>query len=273
MNIPLQNTTLLSAWRRSEQQHKFRTSLAPGSGSICKHCGTRYKLACIVAILPSQEICERLCKIFFTSIFPLIPIIHPPSFVDDFRDFWKEKAEISRHPLKTSSILHRKPGFVSLLASICFSSLASGAQHPLHSTEGGNNVQASDMYFATTTALSLSGFPRRATIYAIAAYIYAQSQFVGKGEVCDGLEFVPTAFRTALGMGLYSNLHRANATDDEQESRRRIWRYILYLDVMESSSSGLSPLSVGEKMDNNPRISTSDTLEDSNSSDAGQFLF
>ncbi|ETN37498.1 uncharacterized protein HMPREF1541_07120 [Cyphellophora europaea CBS 101466] len=110
-------------------------------------------------------------------------------------------------------------------------------------------------------ASTLTGFPRRPTLYTLSAYIFSQSQFVREEEFSDGPEFITTSFRVALGMGLHRKLEEAGFTATEQETRRRLWWYILHLDVMSSCSSGLSPLYVDEKMGNSPAISTTDLLE------------
>ena len=227
-----------------------------------------------MALLPVQDACDRLCSTFFTTIFPLIPILHPPTFAEDYRDFWEERAVQPQHPLDAPTVLRRKPGFVSLLASILFASLVSGTDQRLQAIKNDNNINTGDMYFATIMASNLTGFPRRPTFYTLAAYIYAQSQFVREEEFSDGPEFITTAFRVALGMGLHRNLEEAGFNLAEQEIRRRLWWYILHLDVMSSSSSGLSPLFVDEKMGNTPTISTSDVLQVSSnvSSQDGKFF-
>lgn len=142
-----------------------------------------------------------------------------------------------------------------------FSSLVSASETQLREMLGENSsVQIGDLYFVTVMATSLTGFPRQPTLYALAAYIYAQSQFVREEEFSDGPEFINTAFRVALGMGLHRNLIEAGFTVAEQEMRKRLWWYILHLDVMSSCSSGLSPLFVDDKMGNSNPISLSDKL-------------
>ena len=108
---------------------------------------------------------------------------------------------------------------------------------------------------------TLTGFPRRPSIYSLAAYIIAQSQFVREEEFSDAPDFISTSFRIALGMGLHRHLPEAGFTVAELETRRRLWWYILHLDVMSSSSSGLSPLFIDEKMANTDSICQYDAQE------------
>jgi hypothetical protein len=263
---------MFSQWSRLDRQDQNHGILTSGSASICKHCGTRYKLPCIVSLLPAKDICDELCGIFFTTVYPMIPVLHLPTFAADYRDFWTERSAQPQH-LAIPSILRRKPGFVSLLSAIVFSSLVSGTERQLHAVRACRDTQVGDMYFATVMSATLTGFPRRPTLYSLAAYIYAQSQFVREEEFSDGPEFITTAFRVALGMGLHRNLVDVGFTAAESEMRRRLWWYILHLDVMSSCSSGLSPLFVDEKMGNSSRIATSDSLEEEYEvGDTGWFL-
>lgn len=221
-----------------------------------------------MALLPDKDTCDQLCTNFFTTIFPLIPILHLPTFADDYRDFWNERDSQPQHPSDAPGVLRRKPGFIGLLASMLFSSLVSTTEHRVSAAKAMDEPQVGNMYFATIMASTLTGFPRRPTLYTLAAYIYAQSQFVREEEFSDGPEFITTAFRVALGMGLHRNLAEAGFTAAEQETRRRLWWYVLHLDVMSSCSSGLSPLFVDSRMGNSPKISTSDSLDDDDVEDS-----
>ncbi len=68
-------------------------------------------------------------------------------------------------------------------------------------------------------------------------------------------DFISTAFRIALGMGLHRHLPEAPFSISELEMRRRLWWYILHLDVMSSASSGLSPFFIDDKMANTEMVS------------------
>jgi hypothetical protein len=118
------------------------------------------------------------------------------------------------------------------------------------------------MYFVAMVSATLTGFPRRPSLDTLAAYIVAQSQFVREEDFSDSPDFISTAFRIALGMGLHRQLPDAGFTTAELEMRRRLWWYILHLDVMSSASSGLSPLFIDDKMANANTISQYDRHED-----------
>jgi len=224
--------------------------------SQCKFCGRRYTLACILAMLPDQDTCEKLCHLFCATVFPLIPLLHLPSFADDFRAFWEETDSTGRHDAEIGPFVRKKPGFVCLLSSILFATLASVSPLRLKNVLGDDiDLAPGDMYFPAVASGMLTGFPRKPSLYTLAGYIFAQSQFVREEDFPDSQEFINTAFRIALGMGLHRDIPEAGFSVAEREMRRRLWWYILHLDVMSSASSGLSPLFIDEKMANTDMVS------------------
>lgn len=108
----------------------------------------------------------------------------------------------------------------------------------------------------------LTGFPRRPSYYSLAAYLLTQNPFVMEEDFPDFPDFISTAFRVGLGMGLHRKLPETDLSNNELETRRRLWWYILHLDVMSSASSGLSPLFIDSKMANVEMISQRDQCED-----------
>jgi hypothetical protein len=204
-----------------------------------------------------------LCDIFFSTIFPLIPILHVVDFFHDFETFWCEAETRRHHESEAPPIVRMKPSFLCLLPAILFAALSSASPARIESVLGDQVMpSAADMYFATMTCATLTGFPRSPTLYSLAAYIFVQSQFIREEEFSDSPDFVGTAFRLALGMGLHRHLPEASFTPAELETRRRLWWYILHLDVMASASSGISPLFIDEKMANTAMIQQYDETED-----------
>ncbi|KAI1625852.1 hypothetical protein EDD37DRAFT_319687 [Exophiala viscosa] len=210
----------------------------------CKLCGKRYNISCIMALLPTKEVCEKLCSLFFTTVFPLMPLLHARGFEEDFTGFWNGMSARSVHNSEPSLIMRQKPSFLCLLASVLFAASASATKSRVKSLLGDEDVpDTKDLYFIAMVSATLTGFPRQPSIYSLAAYILAQSQFVREEEFSDAPDFISTSFRVAL------------------ETRRRLWHYICHLDVMSSSSSGLSPLFIDDKMANTDPMSQYDLLE------------
>jgi hypothetical protein len=233
----------------------------------CKLCGRNYNFSCVLALLPDRDICNKLCSLFFSTVFPLVPILHTKSFADDFSSFWAGVQD-NLHDSEPSLFLRRKPGFVPLLSAILFAAVSSAPPSRLQEgCESTDLPSVGDLYFTAMVSATLTGFPRRPSTYSLAAYIIAQSQFVREEEFSDAPDFIATSFRIALGMGLHRQLPDATFGTVELETRRRIWWYILHLDVMSSSSSGLSPLFINRKMANTESISHFDFVGNSKESE------
>lgn len=255
VDISEQGSSPFAKWPKTPAENQY---LFVGI-SQCKYCGNRYQLPCLVSMLPDKKVCERLCKVFFSTIFPLIPILHIPSFADDFRSFWNETSSKPSHANNAGLFFRKKPSFLTLLSSILFASLtSSSASQICNIIDDGAGVSARDMYFVARVSSTLTGFPRKPSLYSLAAYIISQSQFTREEEFSNSTDFINNAFRIALAMGLHRDLREAGFTAADLETRHRLWWYILHLDVMSSASSGLSPLFIDEKMANASTISLFD---------------
>ncbi|KIW09949.1 hypothetical protein PV08_11725 [Exophiala spinifera] len=252
-----------SGWAGAKFRPPRSSTLWTGASSNkCKFCGRNYNVSCVMALLPTREVCEKLCRLFFSTVFPLMPLLHLRSFGEDFGEFWEGTRTGNMHNSEPSLLLLKKPGFLCLLTSILFSALSSASKSRVKLLLGDSNVpDTGEMYFAAMVSASLTGFPRRPSIYSLAAYLFAQSQFVREEEFSDVPDFIATSFRLALGMGLHRQFSDVGFTRAEMETRRRVWWYILHLDVMSSASSGLSPLFIDKKMANTDEISPHDCVE------------
>ncbi|KAK5231693.1 hypothetical protein LTR72_000877 [Exophiala xenobiotica] len=190
-----------------------------------------------------------------------MPLLHARSFGDDFREFWAGMDQTNMHDNEPSMLLRKKPGFLCLLSSMLFSTLTAAPKMRVRVVLEEENIpDTGEMHFAAMVSANLTGFPRQPSIYTLAAYIFAQSQFAREEEFAYAPDFISTTFRIALGMGLHRHFPDAGFTPAEMETRRRLWWYILHLDVMSSSSSGLSPLFIDERMANTNHISQYDCV-------------
>ena len=233
------------------------------ASSLCSHCRRRHSLRCLVTLLPSKETCEKLCDIFFSSIFPLMPLLHLPSFGRDFQALWAETGSPIQHDAEMGSLLQKKPSFICLLSSILFASIVSSSQSKLSRISKKDlDLAPERMYFIVSASATLTGFPRHPSLDALTAYLIVQSQFVREEDFSNAPDFISTAFRVALGMGLHRQIPSSHLSSAEIETRRRLWWYVLHLDIMSSASSGLSPLFIDEKMANTAKISLYDAIED-----------
>ena len=225
-------------------------------GSRCKKCGERYRLQCVFNILPKRSICEKLIDLFFISVFTLTPILHLPTFAADHREFWRAGAQYGCQKSSSGTILERKPSFIALYFSMLFAATKSVGSSMIGDLLVDEEIPlVADLYFAATISTTLVGFPRRPSLYSLAAFIFAQSQFIREEEFPDAPSFIETAFRVALGMGLHRDFGNSELLDAERETRRRLWWHVIHLDVMAAASSGLSPLWIDEMMSNTSLMS------------------
>ena len=65
-----------------------------------------------------------------------------------------------------------------------------------------------------------------------------------------------TPFRVALGMGLHRDGEAFGLPPLQTEIRRRLWWYIIHVDVMTSASSGLPPLLFDEGTSSTSMVSS-----------------
>lgn len=227
----------------------------------CHMCGRGYRFSCILAMLPDRSTCEKLCLIFVGKVFSLIPILHLPTFRVEFDDLWQHlDSSKTCQNRQVASVLRRKPGLLCLLFSMMFSVLYCTPESILKAAFGGQlpELSTKTCYLALTVVARLTGFPMRPTTYTLAAYIYTQSQFAREEDFRDAPEFVSVSFRLAIGMGLHRQIREVTMEAGELETRRRLWWYIIHLDVMVSCSSGLSPLFIDDKMANTTMIQAFD---------------
>ena len=206
-------------------------------------------MSCVMALLPDRGTCEKLCGLFFATVFPLVPVFHVKKFGDDFRSFWSGITSTNLHNSEPSTFMRRNPAFLSLLGAILFAALSLASTSRLQQLcEDSGDLNVGEVYFVAMASATLTGFPRHPSLYSLAAYIIAQSQFVREEEFSDATDFIATSFRVALGMGLHRQLLESKFSPTDLETRRRLWWYIIHLDAMSSSSSGLSPPFINRKM-------------------------
>jgi Fungal specific transcription factor domain len=222
----------------------------------CRFCGHRYTISCVLSTLPPKSACDVLLKSFFTTVYPVIPVLHLPTFSDEYQSFWFENESRDWHASMPGRTIANNPSIVCLLFSILFagSMTVSGSRLAELSAER-EPILPGDLYFGTMVSMALVGFPRRPTLYSLAAFLFAQNQLTREEEFLDSPSFISTAFRIALGMGLHRDGSVFGLPEVEIEMRRGLWWHIVHTDVMASSSSGLPPLFFDEKMSNTAMIS------------------
>lgn len=226
----------------------------PSISTKCFLCGQRYTLTCLLALLPTKSRCSVLCNSFFVTVFPLIAVLHLPSFIAEYDEFWDDFESRERHSSNPGPLLRRNPSFVCLLFSILYAG-ASSMPDLLNPESEDQDIAPGDLYFASVLSAAFVGFPRRPSLYSLCAYLFTQSQLSREEEFADAPSYVNKAFRVALGMGLHRDGSRLGLGPAESEVRRRLWHHVIHLDVLGAATSGLAPLFIDEKMASTTAIS------------------
>jgi hypothetical protein len=216
---------------------RYRRSGSPNSMS---NHNNWHNLASILLTLPQKYVCDELCEKFTTSIHPLMPLLYLPSFDQQYMRFWDWYRDWN-HTDIPDGVLAETPGFLSLMVSVLFagslvgpSGEFSAAANPLPLS----NLQSS-LYQLTSQSLCLVGFPQSPSIYSLQAFLVFHSLQIREEEALSSCSFVAVAFRMAQAMGLHRDGTEFGMEPMEVELRRRLWWYIIHLDVMSSLISGL----------------------------------
>jgi Fungal specific transcription factor domain len=198
------------------------------------------ELAMILLTLPQKDTCGELYANFVSSIHPLIPLLHLPSFDEQYSRFWTWYQSWN-HTDIPDGVLAETPGFLSLMVSILFAGSLIGPAGEF--SMAANPMNLSDLqgklYQLTSQSLCLVGFPRSPSISSLQAYLIFHSLQIREEEALSSCSFVAVAFRMAQAMGLHRDGTEFDMEPVEVEVRRRLWWYIIHLDVMSSLISGL----------------------------------
>ncbi|KAI9665993.1 MAG: hypothetical protein M1821_003928 [Bathelium mastoideum] len=218
-----------------------------------------HSLGQIIETVPSKEICDSLWAAFIATIYPLIPILHLPTFYQQYDDFW---ACLASYQTKgpPEGLLAECPTFLVLLLSIlfcgslhCYLTQSEPDGQAKSSTEE-QKQQSQSLYRATIQALTLLSFPRDPTIYSLAAFVILHVPLI-REESERSSTFISTAFRVGQALGLHRDPKHFNATDIEAEIRRRLWWHILHKDTLSSSATGLPQMMWSQKQHDTALIS------------------
>jgi hypothetical protein len=189
----------------------------------------------IIDNLPPRETCDRLWAVFITTVYPLIPILHLPTFYSQYDEFWQSVEEFHQTRLPRGFLVTCPTFLALLLSALCCGSLHSYLNRSR--TDGDilgptvSESRRSEMLSRTTMrALTMLGFPRDPTIYSLAAFVIWHVPLI-REESEQSTAFISTAFRAGQALGLHRDPSHFGITDAEAEVRRRLWWHILHKDT------------------------------------------
>jgi len=182
----------------------------------------------LIAAVPEKKVADRLLSLWFNSPDPFKPIIHAPTFQEEYKRFW-------RNPKDTSVMwLGLLFSIMSLAASFGLRDIDSG-----HPRARQIMVDVNKYHSMAASAAVLADFtkPKEYTIECL--FLYAAGLRSNNAFVNVWL-MIGLIVRLALRMGYHRDAkHYPNITAFQGEMRRRMWALISMIDVLISFQLGL----------------------------------
>ncbi|KAH8152507.1 uncharacterized protein LAJ45_03347 [Morchella importuna] len=167
----------------------------------------------ILKSLPNKSFANHLYKSFLHGVHPVMPLLHAPTFDEDYQHFWGWYPD-NQHQFPDSK-LTENPTFLPLLMAVLYAGAISMSSKTINKLTGGEwtkETLSSRLYAATMK------------------------------EPLTSCSFVGMAMRVAQSMGLHRDGSLFELSEVECEVRRRVWWHIMYLDVQGAIATGLPPL-------------------------------
>lgn len=227
----------------------------------------------LLEALPPRESCDLLCKEYFDAVHGIIPILHGPSFQEQYNRFWASLEGMSAETIR-AGILAENPSFLSLLFSVLFaaSTTCSEAFLELHFSDSSPQAISSGLYQLTERTLSLVSFPSVPTLDSLSAFLISKNMVMREEDAMTTSSFVGVALRVAQGMGLHRDGWHFGLDKVKAEVRRHIWWYIIHTDVMTSIWCGLPAIWVDDGCHDTCMISSHIQIRQSEFSPADENL-
>jgi hypothetical protein len=160
------------------------------------------------------------------DIQPIIPICHIPTLRREYEHFW---ANISpNYPLESCA----------LLLAVLYTGAANST-----SVENDNCRTLLRLYEQIFSTIDFSAYPARvntASIQLLQGYIILNTFKASYLSPFSAYGFLPQTIRFAQTLRLH--VDRKTGDDIELEVRRRIWWYLLFLDIESTVATGLPPI-------------------------------
>jgi hypothetical protein len=191
--------------------------------------------------LPPKALCDRLLEFFIIGYHPIVSVIHVPTFKAEYENLWKARLD---DPTQTQGTSH----FICLLLAVLF---AGSVVCPdiellrallLDPTQTREDLQKS-LHERTSRALRQASFPRTPSLETFTAYIIIQASWMRVEEPLTTCSFMGVAYRVAQMLGLHRDpSHFSSLKPVVAEVRRRVWWFLIYVDVVIGVAAGLPPM-------------------------------
>ncbi|KAJ5605719.1 hypothetical protein N7510_008500 [Penicillium lagena] len=200
--------------------------------------------------LPTKPVSDALTDAFLVGIYPILPLVRLPTFKPEYDRFWQWcwNAGSKMPPAK----LVQDPTFICLLFAILFTG-ASVAPESVWGLPAFNGLEkqtnVSRLKTAVYDSLAACQHSKYPTLNTLVSSLLVNQLDKPEGRNIEDAVFVSTIIRLAQSMGLHREINFAELDEPSREHRRRLWLYIVWLDVQVSISSGLPPCYGSEALD------------------------
>lgn len=207
--------------------------------------------------LPNRVRCDALLLSFMIGVRPIAPLIHVPSFREDYTQFWNWAAK-SDVVITPSLKLIRDPTFFPLLFAILFSGAIAAPpglwnQSPFQGVN--KDLFLSELESACRNSLKLCQYNEYPTINTLVASLLWYSCCKQNSKRLEASSFTRQAVRSAQNLGLHDE-SVYEGTDTMVDIRRRIWGHIMWLDVQDSIMNGSRICSGSDEVEENSSTSS-----------------
>lgn len=196
-------------------------------------------LANLLKSLPNKPICDLFFWSFLVGVRPIHPLIHVPTFRNDYNSFW-QWCRNSDTSLPNKKLLE-DPTYLCLLFSVLYCGATTAPSSIwgatiLHGLQKESIVE--QLKTAFSTSLKLCQHLQHPTFDTLVASLLGHSCLEHRSDPSDEVRFVSTIVRIAQGMGLHREGTLFGLDQITCELRRRVWWHIVWLDVQASILNG-----------------------------------
>lgn len=177
--------------------------------------------------LPPQDECQPLFESFILTIHPVIPICHIPKLRLAYAEFWGQLS----------------PGTSAELMLLVLAILYTSSANTSSSLE--TSAQSSalyELYDELARALDLTSYYAThspSSIMLLQGTLIMNTFRAGHLAPFTAFGFLPLAIRFAQSLRLHVDQNMGSDDDVDREVRRRLWWYLVFLDVESTIASGL----------------------------------
>jgi hypothetical protein len=201
--------------------------------------------ATLIQELPPKEEVDHLLPLYFNSADPFLFIIHAPTFLDEYKQFWRD-------PSSTPVM------WIAMLYSIMALSIIVGPRNPgmtqhdsTYSASGAVHDKGDEMIRKVfkyqqmaSSAMVLADIAKNQPYTVETLMIYGECEFLRRDDHHSKIWLMNgVTLRVAVRMGYHRDPSKFKGiTPFQGEMRRRLWHVLNMMDVLISFAIGLPPM-------------------------------